>query len=176
MHLNELDSLKSMKLNYENGDKEAHEEVVEMFGPNKALDKLNKKIHSLEIKLGLVEEKPDENKFSLVDVPDHELTSEKLKLKRIQVYQKNMIEVRKKKQEEKEMEENRLKELRENNPEVYLAQLRDKYKVLSEKAKESERIKNEMNNRKSRFKQRRMQVLAKIAEEDFDENNIENEE
>lgn len=33
-----------------------------------------------------------------------------------------------------------------------------------------------MNNRKSRFKQRRMQVLAKIAEEDFDENNIENEE
>ena len=135
MHLNELDSLKRMKENYENGDKEAHEEVVEMFGPNKALDKLNKKIHSLEIKLGLVEEKPDENKFSLVDVPDHELTSEKLKLKRIQVYQKNMIEVRKKKQEEKEMEENRLKELRENNPEVYLAQLRDKYKVLSEKAK-----------------------------------------
>lgn len=86
------------------GDKEAHEEVHEMFGSNKAFDKLVKKMHSLQIKLGLVEEKTDENKFSLISIPDHELSSDKLKLKRIQVYQKSMIEIRKKKQEEKEKE------------------------------------------------------------------------
>lgn len=42
-----------------------------MFGANKAFDKLVKKIHSIEIKLGLVEEKTDENKFSLINIPDH---------------------------------------------------------------------------------------------------------
>ena len=56
---------------YENGDKEAHEEVVEMFGPHKFFDKLIKKIQTLSAKLGLLEEKPEENKFSLIDIPDH---------------------------------------------------------------------------------------------------------
>ena len=42
--------------------------------------------------------------------------------------------------------------------------------------KENERIKNELNNRKSRLKQRKMQVLARLAEEDYDENKEENEE
>ncbi len=46
-----------------------------MFGTSKFFDKLLKKIHNLEIKLGIAEEKPEENKFSLIDVPDHELTS-----------------------------------------------------------------------------------------------------
>ena len=45
--------------------------MVELFGPTKTFEKLLKKIKSLEIKLGLAEEKTDENKFSLVDVPDH---------------------------------------------------------------------------------------------------------
>jgi|JI10StandDraft_1071094.scaffolds.fasta_scaffold08093_5 hypothetical protein len=35
-----------------------------------------------------------------------------------------------------------MKDLRENNPQIYLQQLKEKYKVLSEKAKENERIKN----------------------------------
>ena len=87
-----------------------------------------------------------------------------------------MIEVRRRKQEEKQRQENRLKELRQNNPEIYLTQLRDKYKTLAEKIKQNERIRNELNNRKSRLKQKKMQALVKIVDEDFDENNIENEE
>lgn len=70
-----------------------------MFGPHKFFDKLTKKIQTLSAKLGLLEEKPEENKFSLIDIPDHELTSEKLKLKRIQIYQKNMLEAKRRKLE-----------------------------------------------------------------------------
>lgn len=87
-----------------------------------------------------------------------------------------MIEVKRRKQEERLIEEQKMKDLRENNPQTYLQQLKEKYKNLSEKAKENERIKNELNSRKSRLKQKRMQVLARLAEEDYDENNVENEE
>ena len=102
-----------------------------MFGTSKFFDKLVKKINELEMKLGLSQEKNDENKFSLIDAPDHELTTDKLKMKRIQVYQKNMMESRKRKQEEKLIEEQKMKDLRENNPEVYLQQLREKFKTMS---------------------------------------------
>lgn len=43
--------------------------------------------------------------------------------------------MRKQKQQEKEDEEVRVRELRENNPEVYLHQLKESYKHLSEKIK-----------------------------------------
>jgi hypothetical protein len=46
-----------------------------------------------------------------------------------------MIEMKKKKQEEKMIEEQKMKSLRENNPQVYLQQLKEKYNVLAEKAK-----------------------------------------
>lgn len=68
--------MKKLRDKYENGDKEAHDEVVKMFGTvNKAFDKLLKKINELEVKLGLAQEKAEENKFSLIDIPDHELTT-----------------------------------------------------------------------------------------------------
>jgi len=34
--------------------------------------------------------------------------------------------------------------------------------------KENERIKNELSNRKSKLKQRKMQAIARLAEEEFD--------
>lgn len=47
MHQHELKQLIQLKQKYEGGDKEAHEEVVQMFGTSKFFDKLLKKIHSL---------------------------------------------------------------------------------------------------------------------------------
>ncbi len=55
MHEHELKQLLELKEKYENGDKEAHEQVVEMFGTSKFFDKLMKKINLLEIKLGIAE-------------------------------------------------------------------------------------------------------------------------
>lgn len=71
MHEAELKSFIELKEKYEAQDKFAHEEVAEMFGEHHAHDKLEKKIHSLQIKLGLIEEKGDENKFNLINIPDH---------------------------------------------------------------------------------------------------------
>lgn len=52
---------------------------------------MEKKIKSLEVKLGLVEEKGEDTKFNLISIPDHELPPEKLKYKKLQIYQKQAI-------------------------------------------------------------------------------------
>ena len=71
VHETELKNLQELRERYEAHDKFAHEEVVEIFGESHPHDKLLKKIHILEVKLGLVEEKAEENKFNLINVPDH---------------------------------------------------------------------------------------------------------
>jgi hypothetical protein len=76
-----------------------------MFGHHKPHEKLIKKIKSLETKLGMIQEQSEEKKFSLIDIPDHELTPEKLKFKRMQTYQKKAMEERREKQHRKEEEE-----------------------------------------------------------------------
>lgn len=50
------------------------------------------------MKLGLVEVKGEENKFNLISIPDHELPPEKLKYKKLQIYQKQALEARRQKQ------------------------------------------------------------------------------
>jgi actin-related protein 5 len=120
------------------------------------------------LKLGLVEEKGEDSKFSLISIPDHELPPEKLKYKKLQLYQKQALELRRQRQVEREQEEARMRELRENNPEVYLHQLKESYQGLSTRIKENERIRSELSNRKSKLKQRKMQAIARLAEQDLD--------
>jgi hypothetical protein len=55
MHETELQSFLDLKQRYEAHDKFAHEEVAEIFGEHHAHDKLAKKIHALQVKLGLAE-------------------------------------------------------------------------------------------------------------------------
>lgn len=60
-----------------------------------------------------------------------------------------------------------MKDLRENNPELYLRQLKETYQNLYTKIKDNERIRSELSNRKSKLKQRKMQAIARLAEQDF---------
>lgn len=70
-----------------------------------------------------------------------------------------------------------MRQLREENPEKYLEELRTKYNALHARMKETERIKSELSNRNSRLNQRRMQTLAQLAEDNDEEDNFgENEE
>ena len=73
-----------------------------MFGDHHPHDKLLKKIHLLEVKLGIAEDKNIESKFSLINVPDHELPPEKLKYKKLQIYQKQAVEAKRSRQRERE--------------------------------------------------------------------------
>ena len=86
--------------------------MAEIFGEHKAYDKLVKKIKDLCIKLGLIEEKQEEKKFCLVDIPDHELAPEKVKFKKMQMYQKKAWEERQMKAQQKVLEEQKMRDLR----------------------------------------------------------------
>uniref|UniRef100_A0A1D1ZHY1 Actin-related protein 5 n=1 Tax=Anthurium amnicola TaxID=1678845 RepID=A0A1D1ZHY1_9ARAE len=97
------------------------------------------------------EEKVDaslEERYSLINVSDNMLTQEQLKEKRKQIFLKTTSEgrmrARQKKFEEelqKERQNQEEEEKRLENPELYLEQLRCKYKELSEKVEQRKRPK-----------------------------------
>ncbi|KAJ0525509.1 putative Actin family, ATPase, nucleotide binding domain-containing protein [Helianthus annuus] len=108
-----------------------------------------------------VEEKPEisnSEKYTLIDIPDNMLTPDQVKEKKRQLFLKTTSEGRQKakqKRFEEELErERRNKEdeqRRLENPELYMEQLRVKYKELSEKVEQRKRQKtngngNENNN------------------------------
>ncbi|KAI7726325.1 hypothetical protein M8C21_011201, partial [Ambrosia artemisiifolia] len=103
-----------------------------------------------------VEEKPDisnTEKYTLIDIPDNMLTPEQVKEKKRQLFLKTTSEGRQKakqKRFEEELErERRNKEdeqRRLENPELYMEQLRVKYKELAEKVEQRKRQKTNGNN------------------------------
>ncbi|KAB1217852.1 Actin-related protein 5 [Morella rubra] len=102
------------------------------------------------------EEKTDPastEKFPLINIPDNMLTPEQLKEKRRQLFLKTTSEGRqraKQKRSESELERERKnqqdEEKRLENPELYLGQLRIKYKELAEKVEQRKRLKTNGNN------------------------------
>ncbi|XP_075671677.1 actin-related protein 5 isoform X1 [Castanea sativa] len=102
------------------------------------------------------EEKTDpatNERFPLINIPDNMLTPEQLKEKRRQLFLKTTSEGRqraKQKRFESELERERKnqqdEEKRLENPELYLEQLRAKYKDLSEKVEQRKRLKTNGNH------------------------------
>ncbi|KAK9700112.1 hypothetical protein RND81_08G217800 [Saponaria officinalis] len=92
-------------------------------------------------------------KFPLVDIPDNMLTPDQLKEKKKQIFLKTTTEGRQRARQ-KRLEEELLKEKqtqqeeekRLENPELYLDQLRAKYKELSEKLEQKKRLKTNGKN------------------------------
>ncbi|KAK9070513.1 hypothetical protein SSX86_010915 [Deinandra increscens subsp. villosa] len=103
-----------------------------------------------------IEERPEisnSDKYTLIDIPDNMLTPEQVKEKKRQLFLKTTSEGRqraKQKRFEEELErERRNKEdeqRRLDNPELYMEQLRVKYKDLSEKVEQRKRLKTNGNN------------------------------
>ncbi|XP_078446838.1 actin-related protein 5 isoform X2 [Wolffia australiana] len=101
------------------------------------------------------DEKPEahqEDKYTLVNVPDHMLTPEQLKEKKKQVFLKTTYEGRmraKQRKFEEELEKERRNQLEEErrleNPEVYLEELRSRYRELTEKMERRKRPKSNGN-------------------------------
>lgn len=92
-------------------------------------------------------------KYNLVNVPDEMLTPEQLKEKKKQIFLKTTSEAKqraKQKRLEEELEkERRLKleeEKRLENPELYLEELRAKYRELSERTDQRKRLKTNGND------------------------------
>lgn len=92
-------------------------------------------------------------KFPLINIPDNMLTPEQLKDKKKQLFLKTTSEGRqraKQKKFEEEIERERQNQLDEEkrleNPELYLEQLRTKYRELSEKVEQRKRLKTNGNH------------------------------
>ncbi|KAK8552825.1 hypothetical protein V6N12_041399 [Hibiscus sabdariffa] len=95
------------------------------------------------------EEKADSSdKYPLINIPDNMLTAEQLKEKKRQIFLKTTTEGRqraKQKRVEEELEREKKnredEERRLENPELYLEQMRTKYKELFEKVEQRKRLK-----------------------------------
>ncbi|GAB4831817.1 Actin- protein 5 [Ancistrocladus abbreviatus] len=102
------------------------------------------------------EEKDDAalaEKYPLVDIPDNMLTADQLKEKKKQIFLKTTAEGRQRarqKRNEEELHRERQNQLDEErrleNPELYLEQLRIKYKELSEKIEQRKRLRTNGGN------------------------------
>ncbi|KAM7270723.1 hypothetical protein ACFE04_029937 [Oxalis oulophora] len=100
-----------------------------------------------------VEPESSANKYPLINIPDDMLTPEQLKEKRRQLFLKTTTEGRlraKQKKCEEELEREKKNQLEEErrveNPELYLEQMRTKYKELSEKVDQRKRLKTNGGN------------------------------
>ncbi|KAG6758325.1 hypothetical protein POTOM_038668 [Populus tomentosa] len=99
-----------------------------------------------------VEEKTDE-KYPLVNIPDNMLTQDQLREKRRQMFLKTTSDGRqraKQKRVEEDLERERKNQLDEQkrleNPELYLGEMRTKYKELCEKVEQRKRLKTNGNH------------------------------
>ncbi|KAM5556445.1 actin-related protein 5 [Rosa sericea] len=113
-----------------------------------ALVKVTQSLQKAKGEQAEFEEKPDAERFHLLNKPDHECTPEELKMKKRQVFLKSTSEGRqraKQKRHEEELERERRnqqdEQRRSKNPELYKEQLLAKYKDLSEKVEQRKRLK-----------------------------------
>ncbi|KAA3453353.1 actin-related protein 5-like isoform X1 [Gossypium australe] len=117
----------------------------------KVSQSLRKAKGELKVEQAENEEKADSStsdKYPLINVPDNMLTPEQLKEKKRQIFLKTTTEGRQRaKQKRFEEELEREKKTREDeerrleNPELYLEQMRTKYKELYEKVEQRKRLK-----------------------------------
>ncbi|XP_057523696.1 actin-related protein 5 isoform X3 [Amaranthus tricolor] len=120
-----------------------------------SIAKINQSLRKAKREQVELEEKADAataEKFPLVDVPDNMLTPEQLKEKKKQIFLKTTAEGRQRarqKRAEEELQREKQNQLEEEkrlqNPELYLEQLRTKYKELLEKVEQKKRLKTNGN-------------------------------
>ncbi|ORX94082.1 actin-like ATPase domain-containing protein [Basidiobolus meristosporus CBS 931.73] len=123
--------------------------------------------------LGIVEEEEKEKpNFSLVDVPDEQLSEADRKEKRKQKLLKAGYEARERariaKEEEKARQEEEMKrdeERRLENPEKWLEELHGKRTNLLEKIRSRQRRKEQLSDRRSHASQLRMKSIANLVGE-----------
>lgn len=133
------------------------------------LESLIKKARNKD--LGIVEEEvkqaPD---FSLVDVPDDQLDEAQIKQKRTQKLMKYGYDARMRAKAEKEAERARLEEVarldlekREKDPQSWVQQKRAARSAVLDKIRSRQKLKADLNDRKSLASQMRMKQIAGLA-------------
>lgn len=135
------------------------------------LDKSLKKARKQDI--GEDDESNEPPSFPLVDIPDENLSEDQIKEKRKQRLLKANIDARKRAKLEKEQEKIRLQEEaeldkkeREKDLKGWIHDRRMKLKAIVQKRKDRQKLKEQLNDRKSLAAQIRMKNIASLASDE----------
>lgn len=134
---------------------------------NKISTKLNNNIANLDNNNYSKEDL--DKRYPLLLIDDNQLTSEQLKMKRIQKMQKNAFLNRLEKREAAKKEKERIEELKQKDPEKYLINLYKTKKEILDRLKKYQDLKKDMMNRHSKLNMKRIQVLAELGQDKNDE-------
>ncbi|KAF1812918.1 actin-like ATPase domain-containing protein [Eremomyces bilateralis CBS 781.70] len=138
---------------------------------DKRVRELDKNIRKARNKdVGDVEEEEEIPTFPLLEIADDQLDEDQLKQKKQQRLHKNNYDARMRAKVEKEKERARIaederidSERRETDLEGWIEEKRAAREVLVARARERERLKAELGNRKSMANQMRMKTIANLA-------------
>lgn len=115
------------------------------------LEELQKRIKKMKLKMGLIsQEELDKDRYSLIQIPDNELTKLEVKQKRMQVMQKQAAEQRIITKERKRVANIELEKQKSESPKLYLSQLYDRRKNIKDKIRNMKQFKEDTNIRKSK--------------------------
>ncbi|KAI9292236.1 actin-like ATPase domain-containing protein [Neoconidiobolus thromboides FSU 785] len=165
-----LKLLEDYDLNNEN------ELEIAIKNAEKALQRAQEKAMGIEV----VEEKviPE---FTLVDIPDDELSEDSKREKKKQRLLKAGFEARERMRKAKQEAEEQKAELARQDEEYrlkdfkgWLSNLRMKHDELNDKIQSKKKIKNQLNDRRSQASQQRMKSIAMLAREDKKNNSKRN--
>eukprot|EP00743_Colponemidia_sp_Colp-15_P006772 GILK01007303.1.p1 GENE.GILK01007303.1~~GILK01007303.1.p1 ORF type:complete len:715 (-),score=150.25 GILK01007303.1:179-2323(-) len=135
-----------------------------------SMAELQEAITQLSIRLNKIDpkdfEKPEEQSFLLLDIPDEQLTPEQIKEKKKQRFIKNSQEGRLRKKQQEEEEKRREDLWIKENPTVYKENLFATRKEVLTRMETRKKLKLELSDRRSRATQRRLQTLADLATEE----------
>lgn len=136
----------------------------------KNLDKSIRRSRKQDLGDGEEESDAEEMTFPLLDIPDDQLDSEQIKQKRHQRLLKSNYDARmrakaekEREQEKKEEEERKDEEWRERDLQGWIKDRRDQRASIMNRMKEKQRLKADLNNRRSLASQMRMKSIANLA-------------
>ncbi|KAK7207108.1 hypothetical protein BZA70DRAFT_4425 [Myxozyma melibiosi] len=138
----------------------------------KNMDKSIKRSRKQDVGNGDEESDTEEMTFPLLEIPDDQLDPDQIKQKRHQRLLKSNYDARmrakaekKREREKKEEEERKDEEWRERDLEGWIKDRREQRAQIMARMKEKQKLKEDLNNRKSLASQLRMKSIANLASE-----------
>ena len=147
-------------------------------------DELMKRINKINRKLNIdistnkdnvnKEEIDIDKRWPLLLIQDEDLTSDQIKMKRIQKMQKKAYLSRLEKREQTQKEKERILQLKQKSPEAYLISLYRNKKEIKDRLEKYKQLRKDMANRHSKSNLKRMQTLAELGKDTSESGNNSN--
>ncbi|KAL4456886.1 hypothetical protein ABPG74_014524 [Tetrahymena malaccensis] len=163
-HEKELAELESLESKFKEDQQSAKMVIEQYFGKGKGIEEVRKRIQKVKVKLGfLPKDTLEEDKYTLINIADSQLTAQQQKQKKLQIIQKQAAETRAEKKALEKQKKEEIIKMKTSNPEVYLNMLYEKRLKIIKKVDEKKKHQQELSTRNSRVNQKRMQTIAQLG-------------